>query len=214
MCSFFFYGCSFFNDTSKDDNALNADTLNKKDSLLCDQFFKLKNIKNTLNLDKIDFKKGNFLSLTTFQRHILTDSISPNKLYSAYFVSIQNKIGDIQPVIISISTDDYDALVLINLNKNNKITSTFELNNGFCAGPSSIDTITYFCPIKYSFIDKSEIKTIKIKYSTKDINTIDKAIVDSIVYLSKIQLDGKIKTTQLDSVRFIRNRPYWIDKKR
>ena len=90
---------------------------------LSDKLFKFKNIQSTLLTRSPEFREIHFVELDSFQRARLTDQINPLKsikpYYSAEFISKQDKISGIQPIIINVRADDYHALIMFNLDQKN-----------------------------------------------------------------------------------------------
>ncbi|MBI4945871.1 MAG: hypothetical protein HY840_05655 [Bacteroidetes bacterium] len=132
--------------------------------------------------------------------------------YGGKLLSFQNHIGDISPIVIEGSSDDYGAYTLICLNKNAEMISWINLAGGPQGGhdSSSCDSCIprIYSHEKHSvFLNDSCIKTYFIK-SVYVVDTISKKnetfTFDSIVSTHQILRNGKIVLLRKDSIR-IRN---------
>jgi hypothetical protein len=133
------------------------------------------------------------------------DTIWIKEDIQAFLISKQEKIGNIQPIIIQTLGTDFDALLLVNLDqKGNFVFGTF-LNGGENGGPlSESDSLVICRPYIRCFFVNNHIKSYSLNAMIKDPNHNNIAIIDSINFESTIELDGTIKTQKLDSFRYKR----------
>jgi hypothetical protein len=123
----------------------------------------------------------------------------------AFLISRQEKIGELQPIIIQVSGTDFGALLLIILDEHGEEVSGMFLNGGEDSGPlKDMDTVLLLQPYKRSFFNGNQIKTYSISALVKTYNTNKPDIIDSVSYVSKIELNGTINTRKIDSVRIER----------
>ncbi|HZX57485.1 MAG TPA: hypothetical protein VFE54_02125, partial [Mucilaginibacter sp.] len=125
-------------------------------------------------------------------------------LMSAYFISKQDKVGDLQPIILSIGGDDYGSITMIIINSNNKPVGGVNLEGGFDAGPDDLsnEMIAYEAK-SYSTIDDDKIITYRIKHIECTNDSLKKpTTIDSTIYASTIDKSGKIKTRIISNVKY------------
>jgi hypothetical protein len=120
-----------------------------------------------------------------------------SSLFTASFVSMQDKIGTIQPIILKTVADDFSALVLINLNENNSPVDYLIVDRQeFCGNDDSIACEKY----RHSIFKGNEITTYELFEITSNVD--DRLFyVDSIVHKSIIDSKGHFKTKKTDSIR-------------
>lgn len=202
------YSCES-NDHSKNDLA-------KKNSFdfLNDTLYKYKNFKGTLKIDWSDSEFEN--------NYILADSITINLLlnheespiespyYGARYVAKQKKIGNIQPIIIYVSSDDYSSYILVTLDNKKHLIDLCEIAGGWFESPHGLnDSIgetggdSFFTIVDQHNINKFVTKYIYKYYldSNNSFNIGDDIGKDSLYYRIKIENSGKITTSLIDSVR-------------
>jgi hypothetical protein len=80
------------------------------------------------------------------------------QIMSAFFISKQEKVGDCQPIVIDVSGTDFWALILITLDKNCNVVSSFALKGGECGWP--------YCPVKHSYLNKDKISSYMSCFTT------------------------------------------------
>lgn len=219
---FVIWSCSSHDNTSKtvDKKDLRTDT-----ALLADANFSLKNLKNTGELwknhkfynDKLyadSTHKLSFRQLTKAQKAKLVqpfvskdipvaDPKTIPDLMNAYFISKQDKVGEYQPVILFIDGDDYTALTLIVLDKNNNYVSGFNLCGGFNSGPwMQGDTVTAFPDNRISFFNKNQITSYQVSEYLYPDSLKKSSIKDSIVINSYIDKNGKIDSKTVFKKRY------------
>ncbi|HXB10374.1 MAG TPA: hypothetical protein VNZ45_00190 [Bacteroidia bacterium] len=185
---------------------------------LSDSLFKLHNIKSSLF--SVDSSVINsFTVMDTIQKALLLkpeviidrpDLMKVGQSYindfmPARFVAKQDKVGDLQPIIVSAHGDDYAALILLVLDKNNKVTSHLILSGGLNGGPDNEipDSLIFYHDMQ-STLQNDVIKTyiLKVQQSEKDSTSLP--IIDSISYTRKILPTGEIKLLKKDSSRYSR----------
>jgi|GEM_PF-3434627 len=128
-----------------------------------------------------------------------------NEYVGAYFISKQEKIGDAQPIIVSASGDDYHALILIVLNKNNKPVSHILLSGGLSAGPDGeLGDSIILLHDRESLIKHDTLITYILRVRQPENKDNASPTIDSISYIRKILPTGEIKTIKTDSVRYSR----------
>ena len=187
---------------------------------LSDKNFPFKNISSSLIAksffyDKILFtdksEKVSFTILDSLQKlKIIAPVIDIDPTYiatnmEAVFVSKQDKIGDYTPIIVLLSGDDYESLIYILVDKNNKPISHLILSGGNCAGPDEETDSTFKnCPDKTSFLNGNEILSYVLIICERKDSVSEPAIIDSITFKSIIKLTGQIETKRMDSVRYKR----------
>ncbi|MDN3583324.1 hypothetical protein [Mucilaginibacter flavus] len=124
-------------------------------------------------------------------------------LMTAYFVSKQKKIGDLQPIIISIQGDDYGSLTMIILNKQHQPVDGYNLDGGMQPGPTDLgNAATMFDLKSYSKLRNREITTVRMD-EIDYIDTLKRdSQIDSNVFKTLIQADGSFNTRQTVKAHF------------
>ena len=186
---------------------------------LSDNVFMLRNIKSTLELKNLywdeddaysnKYKGHKFTKLDSLQKlkfiAPFMKDVGPEWVSSnmrAYLLAKQNKIGDLTPIIINLEGDDYNSIMLILIDSNNKPVSNLVLTGGESAGPldETDSTVTYNSD-QNAYLHGNEITsyTVVVCQST---DTIPKpSIIDSMTYHSFIKSTGEIVTQRIESVR-------------
>jgi len=197
--------------------------------LFGDSKFAFGNVEKTMTLD--EFKFSNDLSqcslygknlteldslqkvwlltpfVTTFKSRalesVLRTDIPENSTwyFRAQFVARQNKIGDLQPLILRVDRDGYLALWLLILNEQCIPVSCYQLDG--CRRDLFVkDSTGTFCT-KRNKIVGNRIDS----YETRETWAANgkPPIVDSIVYRTQIGAKGQIVTTRIDSVRYFKS---------
>ncbi len=220
---FIFSGCSGDKkDNQQKDSLLTGDT-----GLLADKNFAFKNINNTLLASKFKYQDGKlyadsthkvvFVELSKAQKvKLLAASMKKEAdvnsdyvrdLMGAYFIAKQDKIGDLQPIIVQVSGDDYDALKMILLDKNNAVVNAFNIAGGMQGGPETIgDSLTQYEARNYSYLNKNIVTNIQINISDFADSLKKPSIIDSAVFKTVIANTGKINTKQTVNEKY--HKPY------
>lgn len=196
--------------TSKEvNNTLNADSN-----------FVYRNIQDISFMDTMildDFINQNFRQLNDQTKiNYLYDYISHEDGYKiskdwikqdleAFIVARQEKIGTFEPTLIKVFGTDFTALVLVNLDNNDKILSGYPI---FCtenSGPEiSEDTLIVTRPKVRCTFSKNVINTEKLT-GTIQINPKtekDNFYIDKITYKTTISESGTFSTVKIDSIRY------------
>ncbi len=187
---------------------------------LPDKYFPLKNLKNTYlgaafyqNNSYVtqEGKKIEFTYLDSLQAHKLLSPVIDSgvnvDLGKAFFVAKQEKVGNIQPIIIEYNGEDFDALFMVLLDLNNKPVSSYILNGGWNGGPDNIgDSIMVLIPDINSEMESGRIIThiVKTYAHVKNEELSAFNVVDSITCETQILPNGTFQTHNKDSVRFHR----------
>lgn len=120
-----------------------------------------------------------------------------------YFIAKQKKIGDLQPIIVQIGGDDYGSLTLIILNRDLIPVSGYNLSGGMNSGPYQMgDSLVALPDNIYSILEKDKFITYRVVESFFNDSLKRPSNVDSVVYKSKIESNGKIATKKVDSIRY------------
>jgi hypothetical protein len=129
----------------------------------------------------------------------------PRDLMQAYFISKQRKVGDIQPIIIHISGDDYTSLTMILLNKNGEYVSGFNISGGMDGGPTEIgDSLLSYEAKSYSNINNDQLTTCRITETDHTDTAKKQVIIDSNVFQTIVTPNGNFITKQTVKVRYIK----------
>jgi hypothetical protein len=168
------------------------------------------------------FKKS-YIPLNLYQKSQLIQKFFSNLMkvdssyavnsMEAYFVAKQDKIGNLQPILIRLQGDDYVSLTMIILNKENKYISGYNVSGGFNSGADQRgDSVETYEARSYSHLKDNKINTYYI-YETDPMDMIKTtASIDSNVFESIIGANGQFKTKQVAKVRY--NIPYEDNIKR
>ena len=211
--------CSCNNHQKATNNSvlLEQDSIKKKTKQLelPDKLFALKNITH-IN-ERFDWDSGGLYFKNPKVRFIALDSVQKIKLLGfdsddvqhimAYFVSKQEKIGALLPIIVCNWGDGYWSTDLIILDSLNVPVSKFPLYLEFDHGPDNMigDSIEVYHKVKrHSLIDGNTIKWSELTVYAIHDDTINPRTIDSINYISTITPKGNILTKRLDSIRYKR----------
>lgn len=178
----------------------------QKEFELPDSLFKLKDQKITLKTQDFDFEED-FTPMDSIQKMKLLGGIPPFNTNSepseGYFVSLQNKVKDIRPIIVNGSTENYNALILLNLNESNKVVSYKEIAGGFCDEPVHYDDRIQWCDDKLSTIlNDSMLLLCHLHLHSPSYERVNEKFIDSVKYLYKINPSGQMEELKKDSTRY------------
>jgi hypothetical protein len=222
---FTFFSCSLRNDKNTNKKITTKDSISKtnprKHISIDDSLFVFKGIENTECIEhcKWDFnkffvdstKKIAYVNLDNKTKVILLpeitgmDTIWVKEGMDAFFVSKQERIGKVQPIIIKVTGTDYTSLILVTTNESGYILSSKILFGGENGGPLNVsDSLLILPPFSRSYFNKNEIKTFSITASINPNKNNIPAIIDSVNYLTTIDENGNIKTIETDSTRYKR----------
>jgi len=164
-------------------NYLFVDSSKKKAYLELDNNLKLKLLPDILKMDTTWIKED----------------------IKAYLISKQEKIGNIQPVIIKTGGTDFSALILLTLDNNGNTISGIYLNIYDGSGPViDLDSTMLLPPFTRCYFDKNKINFYLLSAWVNKYKDIP-ATIDSVSYQSIIDTNGNISIQKLDSVRYKRN---------
>ncbi len=179
----------------------------KKELELPDSLFKLKDQKITFRMQSFDFEET-FKQMNSIQKMKLLGGIPPfnnGKSNVCYFVSYQNKVQNIRPIIVYGSTENYSALILLNLNESNKVISYKEIAGGFCAAPVQYDDRIQWCDDKVStIINDSMLVLYHLHLYSPSYERVNEKFIDSVKYLFRINPTGQLEELKKDSTRYFR----------
>ncbi|WP_448701637.1 hypothetical protein ACFGVR_05405 [Mucilaginibacter sp. AW1-3] len=209
-----FSGCSGHDNENKlKDSSSTADT-----GLLADKNFAFKNISNTLFENKFKEHNGKLYADSTYtlafvelskaqkvkflaasmKKEVGVNSEYVRDMMGAYFIAKQEKIGNLQPIIVQVGGDDYGALKMILLDNKNSVVNVFNITGGMLGGPSTIgDSLTQYEARNYSYLNKNIVTNTVISISDYDDSLKKPSIVDSNVFKILIHNTGKISTKQI-----------------
>ena len=145
-------------------------------------------------------------ALDSVQRVKLTDNLYPVKLvkpyYSAYFYSYQGTIDGTRYMVVYLTADDYQSLVLLSVR--DKVIDQLNLAGGICSGPipGKFEELKY-CPVRTSRIVNDSIVSIslvtKVVYSAQYKSN---ATVDSLSDIFLRTKEGLFILVKHDSIRY------------
>ena len=119
--------------------------------------------------------------------------------WQMYFVSKQNKVGSLTPIIVSAGGTDFSALILMLLDSSCHQVSNFILSGGEC-GDNFVA-----CDFKQSFLSGNRINSYVRSIVDRDnLYNADSLLIDSVNYITEILSDGTLETRRTDSVRYKR----------
>jgi hypothetical protein len=196
--------------TSKEvNNTLNADSnfvyrniqdISFMDTMILDDFIN-QNFRKLNGKEKIDYLYD-YISQEDGSK-ISKDWIKQD--LEAFIVARQERIGAFEPILIKVFGTDFTALVLVNLDENDKVHSGYPI---FCtenSGPEiSEDTLIVTRPKVRCTFSKNVINTEKLT-GTIQINPNAKKdifYIDKITYKTIISESGKFSTVKIDSIRY------------
>jgi len=200
-------------------------------SFLDDKNYPYKNVSNTLAVKIIDKKnsadnmdgkvytdstyKTTFIQLSKEQKiqligPFIKKELGVNEQYAAdlmtaYFVSKQKKIGDLQPILIQIEGDDYGSLTMIILDKNHKPIDGYNVDGGPQGGPTELgDSLIKYEVRRYSHIKGTDITTYDITETDHTDTTKKQETIDSEVFKTIIGTSGTFSTRRIVKTSFVK----------
>lgn len=190
-------------------------SLDKKPQIvLQENFFKIHNQKELLRLNDYDFEEQKFTPLDSTQKQQLFNELDFIKdslrSYEGYFVALQPKVNNIRPFIVDIYGENYDALILFNINEDNKIVSYKEIAGGFCAGPQKFKDYIQWCDDKdVFFVNDSTFRVNNYHFQSPSYERASEKAIDSVTTTYKIRPSGEFEMIKKDSIRY-----HWVGNKR
>jgi len=121
------------------------------------------------------------------------------KYFTAHFIAKQHRIGDLQPIIISVGMDDYAATLLILVDKDNKYVSGYTLCGGLADSPDIDEKTVTSYPDGFADINGNTIVTYQIQRTDYTDTTKKVALIDSTITRVAISSDGHFKEKQIPS---------------
>jgi len=200
-------------------NSTNSSNTTQQFTTLCalsDSLFPFKNISNSLIAEHLYYdtdnsgytdstKKTKLILLNETQKKQLIDSIPPYSRdwimgdWQIYFISKQNKIGALTPIIVSAGGTDFSGLILILLDSTCHPVSSLILSGGEC-GTDPIE-----CDFKQSFLNGNRINSyVRSILDRNNLYNADSILIDSVNYITEILPDGRFETRRSDSIRYKR----------
>ena len=198
---------------------------NKQNVTLSDDLFVIKNLKNSSLIHSFKYRDNHLFSDSTFKTEFVpldstykrlilapimkkdlgVDADYSRKFILSHFISKQEKIGHLQPIVIYSTADDYQSLIFAVLDSALNPISHLVLSGGQFAGPYEVnDSLSSWGDETFSKINASEIQThvSKIYVWTDERN--DSAFIDSLAFSSYVKSNGSIETKLIDSLRLKR----------
>ena len=177
----------------------------RKISFLNESKFKYHNVK------QISFPNdtNEYVSMDSIQKNILFKPYLANDLkaisfgFDAYFVSKQEKISSLTPIIVEISGTDYSSQWLMLLDSNFVTISKIELGHEESGPRFANDSTNTLWPETINYFSHDSIRTISVIKTERNQGP-SNLIVDSIICVRKILSNGEIITIKSDSLRFIK----------
>jgi hypothetical protein len=204
LISIMAYGCG--NEPKNPTIAVTPKEEQKKFLELPDSLFLLKDQKISFLLKNFDFEEK-FKMMDSVQLFKLLGNIPPfnvkGKTHEGYFVSLQNKIQRIRPVIVYGTSENYAALLILNLNEMNQVLSYKEIAGGYCATPVQMEDRIQWCDEKMStIVNDSLIELVHVHQHSPSYERVNEKYIDSVKYLFKIMPTGKFVQLKKDSTRY------------
>jgi hypothetical protein len=134
-----------------------------------------------------------------------TDQIYPlttiPSMYAAFLYSKQICIEKIQPIVLLVEADDYEALQMILLKENGSMSDHLEVAGGIMGDNNWIIWDNYK---RCRYLNLSTLQIYENKLRTKD-RLASTMTIDSLVFEYKITADGKFQLTKKDSIRIFKH---------
>ncbi|HTL82416.1 MAG TPA: hypothetical protein VL651_11970 [Bacteroidia bacterium] len=123
----------------------------------------------------------------------------------AIFISKQDSMGPYTPIIVRLSGDDYDEVMMILLNSKCEPVSRLSLYGGDCGGPDEIgDSLSLNCPYKQTYFDGTKISSYVLHVYDHTRHEDWPSVIDSVTYETSINPNGQFITVEKDSTRYRR----------
>jgi hypothetical protein len=198
-------------------------TINENSDIFAEANYSFKNITSTKLHELFRYKHGKVYTDSTYKTAlreltrgqkkklivpVLTKElkVSPDYLVqymNAYFVSLQEKSGNYQPIILRIFGDDYDALTMIVLDNTERVIDHYVLSGGKQPGPYDIgDSLSVYQDDLESKLNRNRIVSYRvIKASFKD-STRNNDYLDSTIFNGYIKpISGSISVKKNNEVK-------------
>jgi hypothetical protein len=205
MVCFSLYGCGS-GSQNKESVAIEQPQQIEKNLELPDSLFFLKDQKTALIMKNFDFEEK-FQAMDSIQMSKLFEGIPPfgqkGKEQEGYFVSLQNKVHGLRPILVYGATENYAALLILVLNDMNKVVGYKEVAGGFCAAPQQLKDRIQWCDEKMSTIlNDSTFELVHVHQFSPSYERVNEKYLDSVKYVFKISSNGKFEQLKKDSARF------------
>jgi hypothetical protein len=176
---------------------------------LPDSLFKLKDQKITFMVKNFEFEEEGFKTMDSIQKMKLLGNIpgliSKGKATEGFFVSSQNKIGNMHPIIVYGATENYAALLQLNLDELNNVIGYKEIAGGFCDAPVQYDDRIQWCDEKVSTVlNDTLLELVHVHQHSPSYERVNEKYIDSVKYLFKILPSGKFEQIKRDSTRYFK----------
>ena len=199
------------------DTALNNNASINDNEILGDNNFRFINITSTAVADLFENRENRLYADSTYkvafsvlsakQKEVLIGpfikkilGVEPNYVVdfmNVFFVSKQEKINGLQPIIVWIDGDDYTSLTLIILDEKYKYIDGYNLRGGMLLGPENIgDSIMVYDGHSGAVIKKNTITKYVNKISEFSDTSRNYLLIDSNIYEAHITPKGEIIETK------------------
>lgn len=122
---------------------------------------------------------------------------------NAYYISRQDKIGDLQPIILKIDGDDYGSVTLILLDKNNNYVSGYNIAGGMLPGPNERgDSLIVYNWRSYARLNKGAITNYDLERSDYKDTTKKVSLIDSIITSIRFDDKGRFSSSVIEVKHF------------
>lgn len=188
---------------------------NTAQHFFADSLYKFKNYTGLINIQKFNFDKGGFVKAdSNFKKQFINPLefygdgrfVDVYPLYDCYFFAKQPKVGNIQPVIVHVTMDDYTSYIMLLIDEEHKLTDWKEIAGGICGGPTELEDGLELCVDAYSVFEKENMfNHFRITTTLPIIDSLPSDsvnIIDSLIYKVEVENTGSLKETLVDSVRF------------
>ena len=197
------YGCGSQN---KENASIENTTIREKNLELPDSLFLLKDQKAALIMKNFDFEEK-FKAMDSLQMAKLFEGIPPfgqkGKEQEGYFVSLQNKVHGLRPILVYGATENYAALLILLLNDMNKVVGHKEVAGGYCAAPQQLKDRIQWCDEKMSTIQNDSVfELVHVHQFSPSYERVHEKYLDSVKYVFKILPSGQFEQLKKDSIRY------------
>jgi len=140
---------------------------------------------------------------------IVDDPDYPMVYLRSRFISRQEKIGSLTPIVVSVGGDDYGALFYILIDSNLTPISYYRMYGGISAGPDKMTDTSIVLPRdRHTSISGLQIHSYDLIETDWIDSTKNYKDIDSINYTATIDPStGRITTDRLDSTHYRRTAP-------
>lgn len=193
-----------------------------------DSLFVYHNLSDTRSVNHFyyasEYASGMYVDSTKKQQFKVIDSTTLKRLVgpflgidtnyvaqymTGHYISKQDKIFDLTPIIILVEGDDFQALEYILTDDKGKAISLYTLRGGECGGPIPVnDSIQTFCPVRNMTLNGSTFKGYEL-HIYENINRENAPCeIDSILNTTTFDAHGYFNTIRTDSIHYSRKINY------